>query len=64
MNDLKYWIWFSRLENLTPKTLVKLLEIYKTPKNIFYKTKEELIIEGIKEKQAEEITKREYKTSF
>lgn len=55
MEDIKYWIWLSRLEGLSPKTLMELLERYKTPKKLWNKTKEELILDGIKEKQADEI---------
>ncbi|MDO5556522.1 MAG: DNA-processing protein DprA [Clostridia bacterium] len=64
MNDLKYWIWFSRLENLTPKNLVKLLKRFENPKNIFNKTKQQLLLEGIKEKIVEEIINPKYKENL
>lgn len=64
MEELKYWIWFSKIENLTPKDLIKLLEKFKNPKNIFNKTKEELVLEGIKEKQVDEITNPKYKCNL
>ena len=47
MEGLEYWIWFSR--------------IFKSPKEIYFKTKEELKDFGINEKDAEKITKQEYK---
>lgn len=61
MKDIKYWIWLSRLEGLSPKTLMELLERYKTPKELCNKTKEELILDGIKEKQADEIVNPKYR---
>lgn len=61
MKDIKYWIWLSRLEGLSPKTLMELLERYKTPKELWNKTKEELILDGIKEKQADEIVNPKYR---
>ncbi len=64
MEDLKYWIWFSRIENLAPKTLYKLLERFNTPKEIWNKTKEELILEGLKEKHINEITKIKYRENL
>ena len=64
MNDLKYWIWLSRIENLTPKKLLDLLKEFKEPKIIYNKTKEELIERGIKEKDAEVITNLEYKKNL
>ena len=38
----KYWIWFSRLNKIGAKTQNELLEKYKTPKNIWFLTIEEL----------------------
>lgn len=61
MKDIKYWIWLSRLEGLSPKTLMELLERYKTPKELWNKTKEELMLDGIKEKQADEIVNPKYR---
>lgn len=61
MKDIKYWIWLSRLEGLSPKILMELLERYKTPKELWNKTKEELILDGIKEKQADEIVNPKYR---
>ena len=64
MKDLEYWIWFSRIENLSPKKLLELLEKFNEPKEIFNKTKDELIKYGIKEKDSEKITKQEYKNNL
>ncbi|MBQ3144990.1 MAG: DNA-processing protein DprA [Clostridia bacterium] len=64
MKDAKYWIWFSRIENLTPKNLIELLIKFETPKNIFNKTKEELIANGVKEKDAIKITDLKYKCNL
>lgn len=51
MEEKRYWIWLSMIPNLGSKRKQKLLEIYKTPKEIYNRTKEELInIEGIGEK--------------
>ena len=57
MYDLKYWIWFSRIENLSPKIKLNLLEKFKTPQNLFYKTKEQLLDEKVKTQIIEEILK-------
>ena len=64
MEDLKYWIWFSRLENLSPKKLLEILRTYGEPKVVFNKSKEELISNGLTEKEANEITKQEYKNNL
>lgn len=64
MKDLKYWIWLSRLENLTPKKILDLLVKYKEPNLIFNKTKEELILDGIKEKDAIIISNEKYKENL
>lgn len=64
MEDLKYWIWFSRLQKFNPKFLLKLLEKFKNPKELFYKSEEELINQGLKEKQIKEITNEEYRLNL
>lgn len=64
MKDAKYWIWFSRIENLAPKKLIELLIKFETPKNIFNKTKEELIASGVNEKDAYKITDTKYKCNL
>lgn len=64
MEDLEYWIWLSRIEGITPKRLLEILEIFKEPKILFYKTKEELFKSGVSIKDAENITKEEYKKNL
>ena len=64
MKDLEYWIWLSRIEGITPKRLLEILEIFKTPEALFNKTKEELFKSGISLKDAEKITKKEYRNNL
>ena len=64
MEDLKYWIWFSRLQKFNAMYLYKLLKKFNDPKDLFFKTEEELIRQGIKEKQAKEILKEEYRVNL
>ncbi len=64
MEDIKYWIWLSRVEGLNPKLLNDLLEKYNDPKVIWNKTKEELICEGLKESYANCITNNVYKKNL
>jgi len=62
MEDLKYWIWFSRIEKLGSVKKQRLLERYHHPKEIWKCRKEELIsIEGIGEIIAEEILSPTYR---
>jgi len=64
MEDLKYWIWLSRIENLSPKKILNLLKKYGNPEILYNKTKEDLINENLKEKEIEEILNAEYKTNL
>lgn len=64
MEDIKYWIWLSRIEGLNPKLLNDLLEKYDNPKILWNKTKEELIDEGMKESYANKITSSIYKQNL
>lgn len=65
MEDLKYWLWISRIKGLGSIRTQKLLAIYQHPKEIWKRKKEELgEIEGIGEKLAEEITKQEYRKNL
>ena len=34
IEEKKYWVWLSLISNLGSKKILKLLEIYKTPKRI------------------------------
>lgn len=56
MNEIekkRYWIWLSLIKELGCKKKQKLLEIYKTPENIYKLNKEELVsVKGIGEKIA------------
>lgn len=52
----RYWIWLSLVKKLGSKRKQKLLEIYKTPENIYYLSKKQLLeISGIGETLAENI---------
>lgn len=62
MQNLKYWIWLSKIESLGSIKAQKLLEKYKNPKEIWKCKKEDLLkIEGIGEKTAEEIVNSKYR---
>lgn len=64
MEDIKYWIWFSKLENISPKILNNLLHKYKTPQNIWQKAEEDLIADGIKEKHIKEILNQKHRQNL
>jgi len=64
MNDLSHWIWLTRIENVSKKLLFDLLQKYKTPKNMWNLTKEELINSGITKKNAQNITNTKYKQNL
>ena len=64
MEDLKYWIWFSRLENLTPKKQFDLIRKFESPKVIFNKSREELVKYDLKKKDVEELTKLKYRINL
>lgn len=65
MDEMQYWIWVSRIEKLGSIRTQKLLEIYKSPKNIWNATKAELMnIEGIGEKIAKEIVNPIYRLNL
>lgn len=56
LENKRYWIWLSLIKNLGSKRKLKLLELYKTPEEIYKLTKEELInINGIGEAIANNI---------
>ena len=62
MNDLKYWIWLSRIEKIGSIKLQKLLSKFKTPLNIWNAQFYDLIsIDGINEKNANEILNEKYR---
>lgn len=65
MEELKDWIWFSRIKYLGSIRMKKLINLYKTPTIIKKVKKEELIkIEGIGEKIANEIVSDKYKINL
>lgn len=65
MQERLYWIWLSRIEKLGSIKISKLLEVYKEPKEIWKLKKEELIkIDGIGEKLAQEVLKKEYRENL
>ena len=56
LENKRYWIWLSLIKNLCSKRKLRLLELYKTPEEIYKLTKEELLnINGIGEAIAKEI---------
>lgn len=59
--DIRYWIWLSRIEGLNPKVLNDLIEKYKHPKVLWDRAKEELIQDGMKETYANKITDSKYR---
>lgn len=62
MDDKKYWIWLSRIEGLGCIRKNKLLEIYKTPENIWNLSFEEITnLDGFGEKIALEILSEKYR---
>lgn len=65
MYNLKYWIWFSRIEKIGPKTGMYLLEKYKNPERIYKLTKFELMNNiKITEEIANDILNIEYKQNL
>ena len=62
MNEKQYWIWLSRIEKVGSIKKQKLLEKYRTPKNIWNAKEEDLIeTEGIGKETAKQILKKEYR---
>ena len=62
MDEIKYWIWLSRIENLGSIKIQRLLKEYYTPKEIWKLKKEDLVkIEGIGDKVANEILNDKYR---
>ena len=64
MEGLEYWIWLSRIEGISPKFLWDLVQKYKDPKNLWNKTKEELILDGIKETYADIIIDNQFRINL
>ena len=65
MEDLKYWVWLSRIENVGSIKLQKLLEKFNTPINIWNAGKEELLkIEGIGKETVKQILDVKYRNDL
>lgn len=65
MEEIRYWIWLSRIEKLGSIKAQKLLEKYKTPQNIWNAQKEDLLkTEGIGEETVKQILKEEYRLNL
>lgn len=61
MDDIKYWIWLSRIEGLNPKLLNDLIEKYGEPRVLWNKTKQELMKDELKETYINKITSNVYR---
>ena len=58
LENKRYWIWFSLIKGLGCVRKRKLLQLYKSPENIYNLTKKELLkIEGIGEETIYNIIK-------
>lgn len=57
----KYWIWLARLKNIKNTTLLKLINKYGSPDKIHNLAYQELIENGINQKEIDEIQKAEYR---
>ena len=65
MEELKHWIWLSRIEGLGSIKTQRLLEKYKTPRKIWELKKEELLsVEGIGERLSSEILNLNYRNNI
>ena len=64
MENVKYWIWLSRIEGISSKILIEVLSKYKSPEILWNKTKQELLEDGIKEIYAEELINSLYRTNL
>ncbi len=63
MEELKYWLWISKIKNLGSITIQKLLKKYGSPGKIYNLNKEELL-EVVGEKIAKEILDIKYKENL
>lgn len=64
MKNVEYWIWLSRIEGISSKILIELINKYKSPKILWNKTKEELLEDGIKEEYVEKLIDSSCRTSL
>ncbi len=63
MEDLKYWLWISKIKKLGSITIQRLLKIYGSPYKIYNLKKEELL-EVVGEKLSEEILDSKYRINL
>ena len=61
MENLKYWIWFSRIDELSPIKKIKIVKKFKNLKQLYLMTEEELIKNNVSKKDAEKILNLEYR---
>ncbi len=65
MEELKYWLWLSKIKGLGSIKTQKLIKQYKTPQTIYSLNIKELMkVEGIGEKVAKEILNKKYKENL
>lgn len=64
MNKMEYWIWLSRIEGISSKILIEILNKYKSPEVLWNKTKQELLEDGIKEIYVEKLIDSLYRTNL
>ena len=65
MEDIKYWIWLSRIENLGSVKIQRLLEKFNNPYGIWKANKDELIqVNGISEETANRILNLKYRKNL
>lgn len=65
MEDIKYWIWLSRIENLGSVKIQRLLEKFNNPYGIWKANKDELIqVNGISEETANRILNFKYRKNL
>ena len=65
MIDIKYWIWFSRIEKLSVIKKELLLKKFKTPQNIWSLKKQELdTITELDENDVKQILEMKYRENL
>lgn len=52
MSELKYWIWFSSLAGVRPRTKKLLLDNYQSPRQIYYARADEYLLPGMEKGEA------------
>ncbi|MBR6950781.1 MAG: DNA-processing protein DprA [Oscillospiraceae bacterium] len=58
MAALKYWVWLSCLKGLRPATAVRLCASMGGPEKIYFASREDLLLAGATEKEAERLADR------